>query len=84
MMIVHFYTKPLQDKLFRLFWDLILNLREEDISNMENSEELMKTENKIENTDRGKLPQPTQEWVVENEKVGSLNTGNRDVGIDDV
>ena len=61
MMIVHFYTKPLQDKLFRLFWDLILNLREEDISNMENSEELMKTENKIENTDRGKLPQPTQE-----------------------
>ena len=34
MMIADFYTKPLQGKLFRLFRNLILNLREEDIRNI--------------------------------------------------
>ena len=33
-MIAYFYTKPLQGKMFRLFRNLILNLREEDIRNI--------------------------------------------------
>ena len=34
MVIAHFYTNPLQGKLFRFFQNLILNLREEDIRNI--------------------------------------------------
>ena len=37
-MITDLYMKPLQGRLFRLFWNLILNLPEEDISNRENLE----------------------------------------------
>ena len=45
-MIADLYTKSFQGKLFRLFWDLILNLHEEDIINIVNLEELTKTEKK--------------------------------------
>ena len=61
-----------------------MKLREENISNMANSEELTKTEKKIESADHAKSEESPQECVAENEKVGSLNTGNRDVGSDNV
>ena len=51
---------------------------------MANSEELTKTEKKIESADHAKSEESPQECVAENEKVGSLNTGNRDVGSDNV
>ena len=63
-MIADFYIKPMQGRLFRLFWNLILNLSEEDISNMENLEELTKMENKTGSIDRVKLVESDQECVV--------------------
>ena len=52
MMISYFYTKPLQGKFFRLFRNLILNLREEDIRNITLSEKLMNRKAKTEDADR--------------------------------
>ena len=80
MMIYDFYTKQFQGKLFSLFQNLISNLRKEDISNITNPEKLTKMEIKTENADRAKAVKSAQECVVENEKVGSLNTVNHDVG----
>ena len=82
MIIENFYTKPLQGKLFRLFRNLILNLREENISNMTSSDKLTKMEIKIENADREKAVESAQECVMENEKSGSLNIVNYGVGSD--
>ena len=84
MMIADFYTKPLQGKLFRLFRNLTLNLSEEDIINMKNSEKLTTMEARTENADRAKAVESVQECVVKNKKVESLNTVNRDVGSDDI
>ena len=85
MMIADFYTKPLQGKLFRLFRNLILNLREEDIRNITLSEKLTKMEAKTEDANRAIAVESVQECVVgNNDKFGSLNTGKRDVGSDDV
>ena len=84
MMIADFYTKPLQGKLFRLFRNLILNLREEDIRNITLSEKFTKMEAKTEDADRAIAVELAQECVEGNDKVGNLNTGNRDVGSDDV
>ena len=74
MMIADFYTKPLQGKLFRLFRNLILNLREEDIRNITLSEKLTEMKTKMEDADRAIAVESAQECVGEN-KVGSLNTG---------
>ena len=74
-MIADLYMKPLQGRLFRLFRNLIFNLREEDISNMENLEELTKMENKIGSIDRVQLVESDQECVVGNNKVRILSTG---------
>ena len=82
MVIEDFYTKPLQGKLFRLFRNLILNLREENISNMTSSDKLTKMEIKTENADRAKAVESAQECVMENEKFRSLNMVNNDVGSD--
>ena len=83
MMIVDFYTKPLQSKLFRLFRNLILNLHEEDIRNITLSEKLIQMETKTEDADRAIAVESAQECVGEN-KVRSLNTVNCDVGSDDI
>ena len=83
MMIADFYTKPLQGKLFRLFQNLILNLREEDIRNITLSEKFTQMETKTEDDDRAIAIRSVQECVGKN-KAGSLNTGNRDVGRDDI
>ena len=48
MTIAYFYTKPLQGKLFRLFRNFILNLREEAIRNITLPEKLTKMETKTE------------------------------------
>ena len=84
MMIAYFYTKPLQGKMFRLFRNLILNLREEDIRNITLSEKVTKMEANMEDADRTIAVESVQECVAGNNKVGSLNTGNRDLGSDDV
>ena len=76
--------KPFQGNLFRLFGNLILNLREEDISNTTNSEKLTKMEEKTGITDCAKSFDSEQECDVVNEKFRILNTVNRDVGSDDV
>ena len=83
MMIADFYTKPLQGKLFRLFRNLILNLRQEDIQNITLSEKLTQMETKTEDADRMIAVKSVQECLDEN-KVGSLNTGNRDIGSDNI
>ena len=83
MMIADIYTKPLQGKLFRLFQNLILNLREEYIQNITLSEKLTQMETKTEDADRAIAVGSAQERVGEN-KVGSLNTGNCDVYINDI
>ena len=82
--IADFYTKPLQGKLFRLLRNLILNLREEDIRDKMLSEKLTKMEAKTEDADRAIEVESVQERVVGNDKVGSLNTGNRELGSDNV
>ena len=41
-------------------------------------------EEKTEDADHTKAVKSAQECVAGNDKVGSLNTGNRDVGSDDV
>ena len=51
IIIADFYTKPLQGKLFRLFRNLILNLREEDIRNITVLEKITKMEAKTEDAD---------------------------------
>ena len=51
--------------------------------NITNLEKLLKTEQKTGSTDCEKLVKSAQECVVENDKVGILNTGNRDLGSDD-
>ena len=79
-MIVDFYTKALQGKLFRLFQNLILNLREEDIRNITLLEKHTKMEAKIEDADSAIAVESAQECVAGNNKAGSLNRGNRDVG----
>ena len=84
MKIADIYTKLLQGKSFKLFWNLILNLGEEYIINMENLEKLTKTENKTESADCVKLAESLQECVVQNDKVGSLNMGSCDVVSDDL
>ena len=84
MMIADLYTKQFQGKSLSLFWNLILNLGEEYISNMENLEKLTKTEKKIESTDRAKSTESLQECVVQSEKFGILNMGSCDVVSDDV
>ena len=68
MMIADLYTKQFQGKSLSLFWDLILNLGEEYISNIENLEKLTKKEKKIESTDRAKSTESLQERVVQSEK----------------
>ena len=73
MMIAYFYTKPLQVKLFRLFQNLILNLREEYIQNITLSEKPTKMEAKTEDANRVIAFESAQECVVVNDKVGSLN-----------
>ena len=50
---------------------------------MTNSEKLTRMEIKTENADRVKVVKSAQDCVVENEKGGSLNTVNHDVGSDD-
>ena len=82
MTIADFYTKPLQGKLFRFFQNLILNLREEDIRNTTLLEKLTQMERKTEDANHAIAVGSAQECVGEN-KVGSINTGNRDVGSDD-
>ena len=82
IMIAYLYIKPLQGKLFRLFWNLILNLREEDISNMAKSEELTKMEEKIGSVDHAKFFESAQDFVVGNKKSGSLSTCNDGIGSD--
>ena len=82
MMIEDFYTKPLQVKLFRLLQNLILKLREEYIRNITLSEKLTKMVAKTEDADRAIAVESAQECVAGDDKVGSLNTGNRDVGSD--
>ena len=49
---------------------------------MTNAEELTKMENKTRSMDRAKLAESSQECVVGNKKVGSLSTGNYDIGSD--
>ena len=83
MMMADFYTKPLLGKLFRLFRNLILNLREDDIRNITLSEKLTQMETNTKDADHVIAVKSAQECVGEN-KVGSLNTGNRDVGSDDI
>ena len=83
-MIYDFYTKPLQVKLFRLFQNLILNLREEDITYMTNSETLVKMEARTENHNRAKAVKSALECVVKNKEPGSLNTVNLDIGSEDI
>ena len=83
MTIADFYTKPLQAKLFRLFRDLILNLREEDMRNITISEKLTKMLTKMEDANCTIAVESVQECVGE-KKIGSLNMGNRDVGSDDI
>ena len=51
---------------------------------MTNLEKLTKVEGKKVSTDCAKLFESVQECVVENKKVGSLNSGTRDVGSDNV
>ena len=82
-MITDFYMKPLQGKLFSFSRNLILNLGEEDIRNITLSEKLTKMETKTEDNDRVIAVGSSQECVVGN-KVGSLNTGYRDVGSDNI
>ena len=84
MMIADLYTKYLQGKSFRLFWNLILNLGEEYIINIKNLETLTKIEKKTESADCAKSSKSLQECVVKNDKVGSLNMGSCDVVSDDV
>ena len=50
---------------------------------MTNLEKLTKMETKTENANCAKAVKSEQECVVENDKVGSLNKVNRDVGSDD-
>ena len=83
MTIADFYTKPLEGKLFRLFQNLILNLREEDIRNITLSEKLTQMETNTEYANRAIAVESAQECVGEN-KAGSLNTVNRDVCSDDI
>ena len=83
MMIAEFYTKPLQGKLFKLFRDLILNLHEEDIRNITLLEKLTQIETKTEDTDHARAVESAQECAGEN-KVGSLKTGKRDIGSNDI
>ena len=63
---------------------MILNLREEDIRNVTFSEKLTKIEAKTEDADRAMTVESAQEFVVGNDKFGILNTGNCDIGSDDV
>ena len=84
MMIADLYTKYLQGKSFKLFWNLILNLGEKYIINIENLETLTKIEKKTESADCAKSSDSLQECVVQNDKVGSLNMGSCDVVSDDV
>ena len=77
MMIADLYTNPLQGKLFRLFLNLILNLREEDIRNIVLSEKLTQIETKTEDTDRAIVVESAQECISE-------NTGSRDVGSNNI
>ena len=65
MTIADFYTKPLQAKLFRLFRDLILNLREEDMRNITISEKLTKMLTKTEDTNCTIAVESVQECVGE-------------------
>ena len=51
---------------------------------MTNLEKLEKIKEKTGSTDRAKSVKSAQECVVKNEKCGSLNTGNRDVGSDNI
>ena len=67
-----------------MFQNLILNLCEEYIINMTNLEKLEEIKEKTGSTDRAKLVKSAQECVVKNEKCGSLNTRNRDVGSDNI
>ena len=83
MIISDFYTKPLQVKLFRLFQNLILNLLEEDIRNINILEKLTQMETKTEEADCAIAVESAHECVGEN-KVRSLNTGNRDVVSDNI
>ena len=58
-------------------------MREEDIRNIILSEKLTKMGANMEDANRAIAVESAQEYVGEN-KVGSLNTGNRDVGSDDI
>ena len=73
MMNADFYTKPLQSKLFRLFRNLILNLREEDIQYITLLMKLTQMETNTEDANRAIEGESAQECVGDN-KVGSLNT----------
>ena len=70
-------------KLFRLFRNLMLNLREEDIRNITLSEKLTQMETNTEDPNLAIAGDSAQECVGKN-KVRSLNTGNRDVGSDNI
>ena len=84
MMIVDFYTKPLQGKLLRLFQNLILHLLEEYIRNIKLSEKLTKMKIETEDADRAIAVESVQECFGGNNEFGILNTGNRDVVSDDI
>ena len=51
---------------------------------MTNSEKLTKMEARKENADRAKVVESAQECVVKNDKFGSLNNVNCNVGSDDI
>ena len=56
----------------------------EYIRNIALSEKLAKMEDKTKDADRAIAVESEQECLAGNNKVGSLNTGNHDVGSDDV
>ena len=84
MMISDLYKKPLQGKLFRLFRNLIINFHEEKIRNITLSEKFTSTEENIEDADRAIAVESVQECIAGNNKVRRRNTGNRDLGSDDI
>ena len=59
-------------------------MREEDIRNITLLEKLTKMEANAEDANRAIAVKSAQECVAGNNIFGSLNTGNRDIGSDDV
>ena len=74
--ISDFFAEPSKGKLFKMFPNRILNLREEDIRKMKNSKKLARMEARIENSNRAKSVKSAHKGDVKSKEVGSLNTVN--------